>query len=261
MKKMKKGIKLAGLIVGLAGALVLLGFVEGHRTSAACEVMNVQVKEVANALIDADEVRFAIQEYDGPQVGKPLDAINTATLEKVLMATPYVSRASVYKTIDKKLVVEIVPREPVVRVIDRKGHSALFDTKGCLIPVSESQPLRLPVITGEFEFDPEIVLRCEPIDNDTDKVLERIRDFAFAIVADPFWKAQLQHTYLDQNGDFISVARVGGHRINFGQGQDIDVKLNALDILYREGMDASTWNKYAAINLKYENQIICTEKN
>lgn len=252
---------MAGLIVGLAGALILLGFVEGHRTTAACEDMDVRVMEVADALIDADDMRFAIVDQKGSQIGLPLDAINTADLEKVLKATPYVSRASVYKTIDKKLVVEIEPRQPVVRIIDRRGQSALLDTKGCLIPVSETRPLRLPVITGEFELDPKAVLNCGPIADDTDDVLGRIRDFAFAIVADPFWKAQLQHTYLDQNGDFISVARVGGHRINFGRGQDIDGKLNALSILYSEGMDATTWNKYAAINLKYENQIICTEKN
>lgn len=257
---MRKAIKWIGLAVGLVGAFVLLGFVEGHRLAGACEGVDIRVKEIPNGLVDENDVRMAIQADDGPQVGRPLAEVHTADLEAVLVDLPHVARASVYKTIDKRLVVEVEPRRPVIRIIDRNGHDAFLDAEGCVIPVSRERALRLPVITGHFDLDPEAVRECRPLADTTDSHLLQIRDFASVIVADPFWRAQLQHTTIDQNGDFISVSRVGGHRINFGDAHDMDDKLKALRALYREGFDATTWNKYAAINLKYENQIICTQK-
>lgn len=264
MKKMKKAAKWMAGVTAFAGSLLLLGAVDSHRNAARCDDLVVNVGEVPNALIDADAVRLTLKEYDGPLVGKPLMDIHASKLESELLAQPYVAEVSIYKTIDHKLVVDIEPREATVRLLDRNGRAALLDTRGCLIPVSKTTHLRLPVITGNFDLDPEAVAHCAPISElieSPEDDLERIRMFSAVAFADPFWKAQLQHTHLKANGDFVSVARVGGHLINFGKGRDIEQKLEALDILYREGLDESTWNRYAAINLKYENQIICTEKH
>ena len=55
--------------------------------------------------------------------------------------------------------------------------------------------------------------------------------------------------------------RVGQHVIDLGSVDNFQEKLHRLRIFYREGLERVGWNKYRAISLAYDNQIVCTKAN
>ncbi|GAO30989.1 cell division protein FtsQ [Geofilum rubicundum JCM 15548] len=78
------------------------------------------------------------------------------------------------------------------------------------------------------------------------------------ITGDPFWTAQMEQIYIRRNNEYILVPRVGDHLILLGQPENVEKKLRNLKELYTSGLDPKEWNEYQVINLKYENQIICS---
>lgn len=262
MKKMHKILKIIGVVAGVAAIMVVLGFVGSMRSAASCEALEVKFTlEETPGLVSEADIRSAIGAESGPLVGDPLNEIDSRKVENAVISLPHVKRAAVYKTIDKRLLVEIDEREPMLRLIDMHGTHALLDTEGYLMPLSHNTAPRLPVVSGLFSIPPKAVKACAHVgDSLMDTRLESIYYFSQVITQDAFWKAQLQHTEVNMYGDFIAYPLVGGHTINFGPAEELERKLGMLKTLYTQGLGTSNWNKYSAINLKYRDQIVCTKK-
>jgi cell division protein FtsQ len=157
--------------------------------------------------------------------------------------------------------IDVEERNPMVRLIDKKGQHAMVDIDGFLMPISRNAVPRLPVISGSFTMSAELIQGCAHVtDSLADKRLDGLYTYAQALVRDPFWKAQLQHTEVRQSGEYIVHPQVGNHIIEFGPPEGIEQKLDMLRILYNEGLGTANWNKYSTINLKYKDQIVCTKK-
>ena len=54
---------------------------------------------------------------------------------------------------------------------------------------------------------------------------------------------------------------VGDQKIIFGAIEDIDYKFAKLNAYYKQIVPAYGWEKYSAVNLKFSDQIVCTERN
>ena len=75
---------------------------------------------------------------------------------------------------------------------------------------------------------------------------------------DDFWSAQIEQLYVNENGDIELIPRVGNQKIIFGDATQMKEKFNKLFILYTKGFDKTGWNNYSAINLKFNDQVVCT---
>lgn len=249
------------LALGGCGILVLLGFVGSMRSTAVCEAMDVTFAGRPSGLVPENSVRTASVVEGKVPVGMPLGEIDTRSIEHAVLELPYVKEASVYKTIDRKLIAEVTERVPAVRLIDARGNHAVMDTEGYLLPVSTDKASRLPVISGAFALSPDAInRRLHVSDESVDARLNGCYRFADHLRADSFWSAQLQHTVVDAKGNFTAHPQVGNHTIVFGYPVRLDEKFDALSVFYRKGMDAARWNKYSTINLKFKDQIVCTKK-
>jgi cell division protein FtsQ len=259
---MNKVLKIIGVVMVSISVLALLGFMGSIRSSAICETLEVaHARESAKNLVAAEDIEGEILGIFPDLIGSQLNKINTRKIEEYTKGVYHVEDARVYKTIDRKLVVEIRERQPIIRLIDQKGISAYIDTKGSLLPVSVGPPQRLPVVSGAFSLNPDwIQKRVNVRDSICDPILADIEAYSKALIQSDFWVAQLQHTVLSPQGDFIAHPQVGNHTINFGDAQNIDQKLNQLKLFYEKGLNSSNWNKYRNINLKYKDQIVCTKK-
>ena len=80
------------------------------------------------------------------------------------------------------------------------------------------------------------------------------------IVTDPFWNNQIQQVMVKTDGKVELVPRVGEHIIMLGKPVNVKEKLDRMKIFYTEGLNKVGWNKYSAINLEYDNQVICKKK-
>ena len=77
---------------------------------------------------------------------------------------------------------------------------------------------------------------------------------------DKFWISQLVQIYFNQNQEFEFIPRVGAHQILFGNTDNLELKFRNLNTLYENGLAYEGWNKYEIINLKYNNQVICSKR-
>lgn len=249
-------MKVSSIVAGLVVVLVLLSFVGSIRSAALCDEVLIDIKGNSDVvLVSEADLRNQINSVSGVLIGVPLNQIDTKIIEESIVSMPQVSEATVYKTIDKKLIVELTQRKPIVRLIDRDGNSALLGKYGALIPLPETNPVRLPVLTGYYQI---------LIENGTlviaDSIHTDLYRYAAAIATSDFWCAQIQHTTFSVQGEFVAYPQVGKHQIVFGGAEDIEMKLAKLKIFYEKGISEANWNKYSSINLNYKNQIVCTKK-
>jgi cell division protein FtsQ len=261
MKKMNKILKFIGITLAFAGVLALLGFVGSMRTSASCDALDIRFERPIDAeLLTEHQIKENIAQFAGPVVGMPLNQIDTRQIEKAITALPHARSVKVYKTIHKKMVVEVEERHPIMRLIDEKGNSALIADDGIMLPRSANATLRLPIISGAFSIKNQEDTLFVMVSDTARDAFSEIMEYATAINQDKFWRAQIQQTELTKLGDFIAYPQVGMHKINFGHADKIKSKLARLRIFYREGMPGGNWNKFSKINLKYKDQIVCTKK-
>ena len=142
------------------------------------------------------------------------------------------------------IVVDIVCREPVLKVIDKCGSTYYVDIEGEKI-ADIKKPLRLPVASGEI---------------DDTMIGKELLSVVAAIEKDPFWLAQIQQIYFNDKKEAIITPRLGDHIIELGSVRHIDEKLANLKTFYINGLGTVGWNKYSKLNIKISNKVICTKR-
>ena len=156
MKRTSKILKITTFVLGTAVVLGLLGFVGSIRSSASCEEVLINILgQSKQKLVEESDIRSLISQDMGVLVGVPLNQINTREIESLLTAMPHIKDARVYETIDKKLIIELHERTPLVRLFDQNGKTALMDAQGNIMPLSDHVVLRIPIITGHFSLNTE----------------------------------------------------------------------------------------------------------
>lgn len=75
-----------------------------------------------------------------------------------------------------------------------------------------------------------------------------------------FLQALISQIYVNSKGEFDLIPQLGKQIIHLGSIENIEKKLNKLEIFYKKAMMKAGWEKYATINLEYKDQIVCTKK-
>ncbi len=255
---MNKALKIIGIALASCSILAVLGFVGSIRSSALCETVEIiNHTEYDAQLVSNEVVKAAFEAVEKPVEGRPMNQIDTRSIEQGVANLPYVKSATAYKTIDKRIVIELQERKIIARLIDENGLSAFLDSEGYVLPKLNTVSLRLPVVSGQFKLSRE-ELASGYSSHDIES-LEAVYRYVKLITGSEFWKAQLQQTYVDSQGNFTAIPQVGNHEIAFGEIENIENKLRKLATFYAQGMNEARWNKYRTINLKYEDQVVCTK--
>ena len=59
--------------------------------------------------------------------------------------------------------------------------------------------------------------------------------------------------------DYVLQTRVYNQKIQLGAIRDLDIKFKKLEAFYNEVIQNNEVEKYKTINLKYNNQVVCTK--
>lgn len=256
------------LVVIASGAfLVLLGFVDQRQSALKCQGLKINiVNEDEHDFIDRNEVRDIVQ-FNGRVLGKTLGAINMGMLEKRILNNPYVKTAEVYSALDGTLHADLIQREPVVRIINMSEEQFYIDNEGVFMPLSERYTPPVLVASGYIfnRFsEGKVHYRFNSGDENASplpRIIEQVYVLARRIEADTFWSVNTEQIYVNEHQELEIIPRIGSHRVLLGDTASLDDKLERLHHFYREGLNKTGWNKYAVINLKYKNQVVCTKTN
>ena len=163
--------------------------------------------------------------------------------------------------------VEVVQRTPVLRVINKDGESYYIDSQARLMPLNENYTARVLVATGEI-FEPYSRRNQFTVDQigssrlfSEVSVLDDLLKVTRYINRDSSLTSLIHQVYVNKERELELFPAVGNHRIIFGDANNIAEKFNKLKLFYTQGLNKTdTWNKYATINIKFKNQVVCTKK-
>jgi len=221
--------------------------------------------DMGHEFVDKNDV-LKLANSKGKLVGKSVGTINTALLEKIILSNPFIEDVEVYSAIDGVLHIDLIQRNPIVRIINNNDEQYYIDQTGAFMPVSDRYTPPALVANGFiFNTYSEMNVNIGTPKSDTSSIkiprtIEQVYVLAQFLETDSFWSANTEQIYVNEFQELELIPRVGDHRILLGDTTNLSEKMSNLFAFYREGLNKIGWNKYSIINLKYKNQVVCTKK-
>lgn len=251
MEIVKKILIIVGWLC-LAGAVgFTIYYAYTQREAVRCQSIVVYINPESPRFVDEKEIAGMVEKSGEPIIGHWLSDIDIEKLETTLTAFTTLKDVEIYRKIEAsgwsfsgKLVVHVGQRTPVLR-IKMADEDYYLDKDGIQIPVSSKYIERIVIASGTF---PDETVKTN---------LLKMTDF---VNKDEFWKAQIEQILIQPNGELLIIPQVGDYLIEFGRPDEYEIKFRNLKALYQQGFKNFGWNKYKAISVKYQNQVVCTKK-
>lgn len=263
----RKILTITGWTALTGGVLLLLGFVSHKQDVLRCTGIVINISEDRDHEFVEEQDILGLIYGEAKIIGKPIGTINTALLEKIILTNPFIERAEVYSAIGGKLHIDLVQRNPVVRIVNRNDEQFYIDHTGTFMPVSDRYTPPALVASGYiFNTFSELKVGYQFPASDSlsaliPRTIEQVYALARFIEADTFWSANTEQIYVNECQELEIVPRFGDHTVLIGDTTMLVNKFQRLMAFYREGMNNMGWNNYKMINLKFKGQVVCTKKN
>jgi cell division protein FtsQ len=207
-----------------------------------------------DTIINKNEMMSLLTKKYGNLSQKIRKDIDTKTIKEDLEDNDFVEKAKVGITLTGKLKIEVIQREPIVRVYTNTGRQYYIDKDMNIISTAQEKSANVIIASGSIKDVP--ITKIDTIKN---KEAYQIWTLATMIEQDSLLTYQIDEIYKNQN-NYILIPKVGDYEIELGEIKDWGKELNKLHYLYRSAFVKYGWDNYIKINLKYNNQVVCTRK-
>ena len=266
MKKILRILEITFWILLTGGLFVALGFTNIEHNSQVCKDYEISIDYGnADVLITRDDIYQVVKQTGHILKGQRFGLINAERIESAIRRQPYVAKANVFVTIDGHTQINVIQRQPILRIFNQKGESYYLDGTGHLLPLNPDFSARVPVANGHIpeSYSKNINYLQDTVRNRDSivygSVMNNLFILATYIIREPFLKALVDEIYVDNSGDFELVTKIGSQLIIFGKPENMEEKFKKLLVFYRQGLNKTGWNKYNVINIKYRNQVVCSK--
>ena len=209
-----------------------------------CSKVQIQVDTEGDLFfINTEMVEEMIFSKEDSLIGKAYKDINIYLLEEFVNEHPNIKKAELYLTLDGTLSIDVKQRKPLVRGFEG-NESYYLDEEMNRFELSGQYSARVLHVYWDEIAESRIAILYPLID---------------LIDSDKFLKAQITAIAFDENNEIVLYPRVGGHKIILGEAEDFRNKFEKLKVFYRHGLGKVGWDRYSMINLKYQNQVVCTK--
>ena len=238
---MKTAIKIL-LLIGVIGYIVFATTQLAHPTEdVTCEAVTVSINDsVPSDFITENDVYNILYKHKIHAEGKKLSEIDLPMIDSIIMESPYIDQARSYYTGSGTLCIQVTPQHPILHVMAQNGEDYYLDSKGVTMPV-DTVKADLCVATGTISKD---------------FARKRLIPLAQYIYENNFWNRQIEQIHVASPYDIKMIPRVGNHVILLGDAHNYPDQLQRLLLFYRKGLPVVGWNKYKAINLAFDGQIV-----
>lgn len=237
-------ILIAAVVIGYI--IISANYFRDSSLNRECVAFEVEIKDsLKTQFITASEIEELVEKHDLHPIGKPFKEINTLTIRDIILTNRLVESAKVFITSGGTVKATIKQREPVLRVISNNEGSFYIDKDREIMPVASSFAVYVPVATGYIDE--------EFAKND-------LYDFAMFLNNNSDWDAWVEQIVVNNGNEVELIPRAGNFRIIMGSLEDYQTKLNKFVRFVDGGLNKLGWNRYSEINLKFDNQVVCTLK-
>lgn len=185
--------------------------------------------------------KLLIQKNDSVQ-NLAKSVIDLYSLESLISKNPYVEKATVFLTVEGELKSRIKQREPIARIISA-NDSYYVDKQGVKVPLSKNYSARVLLVSG--------------VKNQED--ITEIMPLLSKIVEDNFLQKEIVGVQKNEENEYEFAVRSGNYKIDFGKLSEMDIKFKKLKAFYVKTFEDKTIQMYKTINVKYNNQVVCTK--
>lgn len=252
MSKIKQG----AYIVFLLFVVVVSFSASGKKSNKAVEDLIVRIEPLSNGhmLIDTSDVYDLVEGGFGSRlIGKQVGSIDEAKLERIISDFPFVKSAEVYINAHEELHINIIQRQPLLRVLADNGLNYYMDVGGVRIPLSNHITERLVVFTGNIPPHVPDFKEAGPA------LLQDVFAFGQLIHADPFFNSLIEQVDV-QGKEFVLIPKLGRQKIKFGGMDDAEGKLERLKKFYQEVLGTEGYKKYKIIDVRFDKQVVCEKR-
>lgn len=243
MNKTAKKITISALAIAMA-TLIIFGNVKRNNSTLKDIKATIECYGEAELITEQTIEKHIITELPWT-TNTIIKEIDTDTIRDILKKIPFLMESEVTISMGGSLVVRSKQRNPVVRIVNR-GTSYYLDSTLTKIPLS-------------IEGQSDVIVGNGNIKTVND--LKRIVTLATFIYRTEDYRTLFDQIYLDTNKDLLLVPKIGKQVILIGDTADLDKKFKNLMTFYKKGMCNAGWETYEKINLKYDDQVICTRNN
>ncbi len=247
--KLRRFMKLSGWVAAVLIFVIVMGATIADSKERLCN--NVYIKiDHENGLffLNEEDINASLFSfYNQDLKGALMRSVDFADIEEKLEAIPFIQRAEIYTGMQGAVHVDVRQRQPLVRIVNNLGVSYYLDVNGEKMPLSSKFTARVVVATGSIE------------NSDTSDVLSSLLKLCRYVSEDEFWKAQFEQINVTESGEFELIPKLGNHIIRFGKMEEMESKLHKLMIFYKEVLKNFDAEDYRIINLKFNDQIVCTK--
>lgn len=260
---MKKGLRI-GLGIAVIGIVVaFLSFVNSKSTQSNCQDIRVKI-DTAGGLAFVKEAQ--ILQMVGELCSADTTRIQVHTLEHEIMLIPAVKSCEVYRDLNGIFTIQIKQRKPIARLCYASGDDQYIDTEGNLMPIIPGAPYRVMVFSGKIPDAYTLKTLHQEQDSLSDSVfvspdiLREMYAIASTIDSTPFWRANIEQIYRQENGEYILIPKVGEHEIWLGNAEHVSGKLEKLYLFYNQALTKSGWREYKRIDIRFKGQVIAKKE-
>ena len=184
--------------------------------------------------------KLLIQNNDSVQ-NLAKEILDLKVIEKRLDTHEMIEDAEVYLTVNGELGAIITQRRPIARVYGNESY--YIDVNGKSMPLSINYSARVPFVKN---IKKENIAEVYPL-------LAKIEK-------DEFLKEHITLIKRNSKGEYVLEMRLYDFEILFGEANSIEKKINNLKAFYKKALLDDQLNAYKWVNLKFENQVVCTKK-
>lgn len=226
--------------------IFLYGFASHRSTTKKTSDIKVVFSNGENPFISYQTVNKLLIQSLGGAKNQSKENINLNDVEMFIQNNQMIENAEIFQTLNGELGALITQRTPILRVANGL-ESYYYDDQGLKMPLSNNFSARVPITTSEIKKE-----NCE----DIICLAKKIRN-------DDFLRKQIIgiHQIKGKNPkQFELKTREGEQIIIFGDLKRMESKIKNLKVFYKKVMLDGSLNNYKTINLKFNNQVVCTKK-
>ncbi len=232
------GIVVIGAIIGIV--------IVANRWARHEDVSGVRI--VGRHILDSAEVL----RYAGVVPGTPLASVDLDSIERRVMAHPFIARASAYRAEQGMLTLEIAERVPVAMVL-LDGSPAYLDSLGVLLPYRfSSAGFDLPLVAGVGRRTADSA--TGPIDSalagEALSVLAAVRAYDDALYR------QVSELRRDSLGQYTIVTTDGAIAVRAGSAAEVPARLRKLERFLATVAADRGAGTIASVDLRWRGQVV-----
>ena len=233
--------------IAIAAYLVLAitAFNKPAEKATVCSEVKIDIEnDIMDGFLNAKTIKTILEKVHLYPLGRPMAQVSARDIEETLQKNPFIEMAECHKTQSGHVYIRLKQRMPVVHVMANNNENYYVDTNGGIMPETRVATDNI-IATG----------------NISKKYAQKyLAPMANIIIQDKFWQSQIEQINVLNDGSMEIVPRVGEHIVCLGAPTNIEKKLERLRKFYQYGLNQAGWNKYAYINIEFDNQIICKKK-